>query len=201
MNKIYTLISLLLMTTITGCATTNLPPTYLYTLDINQNSGKINSSTGSEKTLAVDTPKSTAAIMSRNILYQDNNHSMNAYAFSQWSDTPNRMLANLLLATLVDSSVFKVVVPVDSRARSDYVLESTIHQFYQQLSNKTKSSVRVRIGFYLIERNSAKIISSKEFVSSLETSSVDVKGGVEGFNKAVNAISVDVITWLTSLEL
>ncbi len=201
MNTTNTLTSMLIICMLAACTTIKLPATDLYTLDINQGSKNNVTRPKPEKTLAVDTPKSTAAIMSRNILYQDNNHSLNAYAFSQWSDTPNRMLANLLLTELIDSMVFKVVMPTDSRAKSDYVLESTIHQFHQQLSHDQKSSVRVRIGFYLLERSSLKIISSKEFVANPETSSVDAKGGVEGFNKAVNDISAKVILWLASLDL
>lgn len=201
MNKANTFLSLIIMCLLAACATIKSPPTYLYTLDINQPNNNRPASPGFDKTLAVDVPKSTAAIMSRNILYQDSNHSMNAYAFSQWSDTPNHMLANLLMATIIDSSVFKVVLPVDSRASSDYVLESTIYQFHQQFSSHAKSSVRVRIGFYLLERNSAKIVSSKQFATNLETNSVDAKGSVEGFNKAVNAISEEVIAWLASLKL
>ena len=40
-----------------------------------------------------------------------------------------------------------------------------------------------------------------DIFSNLETGSVDAKGGVEGFNKAVNAISEEVIAWLASLDL
>jgi len=201
MSKANTFLSLILMCLLAACTTIKLPPTYLYNLDINPLIKNKPASPVFEKTLAVDVPKSTAAIMSRNILYQDTNHSMNAYAFNQWSDTPNHMLANLLMATIIDSSIFKVVLPVNSRANSDYVLESTIYQFHQQLMSGAKSSVHVRIGFYLLERNSAKIVSTKQFTTNLETNSVDAKGSVEGFNKAVNAISADVITWLASLEL
>lgn len=201
MNRSSTLASIIILLIVTACATTKLPAKHLYTLDINMagkdNTGK--SSTG--KTLSVDTPKSSAAIMSRNILYQDKSHSLNAYAFSQWSDTPNRMLANLLLTELADSKIFKVVLPVDSRAKSDYVLESTIHQFHQQLGSGGKSSVRVRIVFYLLERSTAKVVSSREFFEDLETGSVDAKGGVDGFNKAVKSICARMIAWLSSIEL
>ena len=138
--------------------------------------------------------------MSRNILYQDQQYSLNAYAFSKWSDTPNRMLSNLFLTSIGDSAIFKVALPADSRGRSDYILESSLQQFHQQINSDNVSSAKIRIGFYLIETKSGKVVATREFSSADKTSSTDAKGGVQALNEAARSINNELLAWLDSLD-
>jgi len=200
MNHFYSLV-IILLTLVTGCATTKSLSVQHYTLELSQTGVKALVKRNSEKSLTIDTPKSIAAIKSRKILYQDKDHTLNAYAFSEWSDTPNRMFASLLLSALIDSTIFKVVLPVDSRADSDYVLESTLHTFRQQINSQTSANALVKITFYLLKKDTTTVISSRVFVSKIDAQSVDAIGGVKSFNTAVNEISDELIEWLLSLEL
>lgn len=186
---------------LTACARTTVPATVMYTLSIPASQSNAQTNVPANKILSIDVPRSMAAIMSRNILYQEDQHALNAYAFSRWSDTPNRMMANLLLARLSESGLFKVVVPVDSRAKSDYVLESVIHQFHQQVVGTGLSRVQVHMTFYLLEKNNGKVIATKEIQSPVQAPSVDASGGVSAFNQSVAAISTDVEAWLRTLQL
>lgn len=201
MKVIAALLAGMMILLLSACARTQIPPTLTYTLTIPgvQNSAKPDKA--ATKILSIDVPRSMAAIMSRNILYQEDQHALNAYAFSRWTDTPNRMIANLLLVRLSESGLFKVVVPVDSRAKSDYVLESVIHQFHQQVTETDRSRVQVRMSFYLLEKNSARVIDTKEFQSSMNTPSVDASGGAYAFNEAMAEISREVASWLASINL
>jgi cholesterol transport system auxiliary component len=186
---------------LSACARTQVPATVMYTLTIPTFKPGSVAAESSDNILSIDVPRSMAAIMSRNILYQENQHDLNAYAYSRWSDTPNRMIANLLLARLRESGLFKVVVPVDSRAKSNYVLESMIHQFHQQVTSTDRSRVQVHMSFYLLEKNTAKVVASNELRASKLTSSVDASGGVSAFNEAVTDISQQVEIWLSTLKL
>lgn len=138
--------------------------------------------------------------MSRNILYQDQQYSLNAYAFSKWSDTPNRMLSNLFLTSIGDSGIFKVALPADSRGKSDYILESSLQQFHQQIDSGNISTAKIRIGFYLIETKSGKVIATREFSSSEKTASKDAKGGVQALNEAARLVNKELLAWLASLD-
>jgi ABC-type uncharacterized transport system auxiliary subunit len=139
--------------------------------------------------------------MSRNILYQGTGYSLNAYAFSKWSDTPNRMLANLFLVQIEDSTLFKAVLPADSRGNSDYVLESSIQQFHQQLNQDGTSKANMRVGFYLIQARTGKVIATREYISAHQAASTDAKGAVSALNQASVGISSELIAWLSSLKL
>jgi len=184
-----------------GCSTTKLPPTNAYTISIATIKDKPVEQTTSNKIIRVGMPTSTAAIMSRNILYQDRHHSLNAYAFSKWSDTPNRMLANLFLTSIGDSAIFKVALPADSRGKSDYILESSLQQFHQRINADDTSTASVRIGFYLIETKTGVVKDAREFMSTEEVTSINANGGVEALNRAALSINAKLLEWLASLKL
>ena len=194
------LLVLFMSIVIGGCSTTKLPPTNAYDISIASTSGSNANTALTDKVIRIAIPRSTAAIMSRNILYQDQQYSLNAYAFSKWSDTPNRMLSNLFLTSIGDSGIFKVALPADSRGKSDYILESSLQQFHQQIDSGNISTAKIRIGFYLIETKSGKVIATREFSSSEKTASKDAKGGVQALNEAARLVNKELLAWLASLD-
>lgn len=175
-----------------------LPPTNAYTISI-PNSKPARAIT-IDKVIRVAVPRSTAAIMSRNILYQDQGYSLNPYAFSKWSDTPNRMLSNLFLTSIGDSMIFRAVLPADSRGKTDYVLESSLQQFHQQIHTDGSSSVKVRIGFYFIEVKSGQVKAAREFIVTEKATTSDAKGGVEALNQAALKLDLQLLEWLAGIS-
>ncbi len=155
----------------------------------------------SDKTLKVSMPDSSSAIMSRNILYQEKDYALNAYAYNKWSDTPNRMLGNLLISSIRKSNAFRVVLPIDSRGKSDYILESSLYEFQQHIKSNIRSEAVVRIMFYLINNNNGDVIASRELSAKVAAATVDVKGGVGAMNKSANLIATRLNEWLLSLEI
>ncbi len=186
---------------LSACTTTKLPAVTAYTINIPNSTGTELAKPKSGKVIRVSIPRSTAAIMSRNILYQGDGYSLNAYSFSKWSDTPNRMLANLFMTMIDDSAMFKAVIPADSSGNSDYILESAVQNFHQQLQPGGTSRANVRIGFYLIETRTGKVIETKEYSSAQNADSTDAMGAVGALNKAAAMIGNDMIEWLSSLKL
>jgi len=139
--------------------------------------------------------------MSHDILYQGSDYALNAYAYSRWSDTPNKMLGNQFISSIRQSSAFRSVLPVSSRGKGDYVLESTLYEFLQQINSTTDSEGRIRITFYLINNKNGVVVASK-VISATETAhSVDARGGVGALNKASNTVAIKLNKWLLSLEI
>jgi ABC-type uncharacterized transport system auxiliary subunit len=202
MNRIQISLVLALLTLLlSSCTSPKLPAVTAYTINIQATNKATGQKPQTQKVLRVAIPRSSAAIMSRNILYQGSGYSLNAYAFSKWSDTPNRMLANLFLTRIEDSVLFKAVLPADSRGNSDYVLESSIQQFHQHINKDGSSKANMRIGFYLIEARTGKVLATREFISAHQAISTNAEGAVSALNHASVAISSDLITWLSSLQL
>lgn len=201
-SSVYRLLAITLMAILSGCAAQTTPEITSYTIALTTHpdvpEGK---KPFFNKILKVTLPKSSSAIMSRDILYQGKDYALNAYAYSSWSETPNRMLGNLFISSIRNSNAFRVVLPVDSRGKGDYILESTIYEFHQNINDANSADARIRIMFYLIKIKSGDVVSSKELAASVPTVSVDVKGGVGALNKASNSISARLNEWLLSLDL
>jgi len=183
-----------------GCATKPVPEIITYTLDVVARE-KINPSekpvTGIIK---VAIPQSSAAIMSRQILYQDKGNIQNAYLYSRWSEIPNKMLAQLLLAYLNQKQVFSTVLPTYSKGREEFLLESTLSEFYHHINADGSSTGRVRIKFYLIDVKLGQVVATKEIFSDINASSLDARGAVSALNTASQDIAIELAEWLATVK-
>jgi len=185
-----------------GCATQTMPEITSYAIVISSaNDAPSSKQPVFSKILKVSMPESSSAIMSRDILYQGSDYALNAYAYSRWSDTPNKMLGNLFISSIRKSNIFTTVLPVASRGKGDYILESTLYEFQQQIKTDNNSAARIRILFDLINKRNGDVIASKEISSSELARTVDVKGGVGALNKASYTIATKLNDWLRSLDI
>lgn len=184
-----------------GCAAITVPAIDSYTIntlcEIEQSSEK---KASFSKVLKVSMPKSTTAIMSRHILYQEKEFSQNSYARSGWIDTPNKMLGSLFLSCINKSSIFKAVLPSHSRGKSDFLLESTLSKFHHHINSDGSSEGRVRIEYYLIETKSGQVVATNEFFSNVSSKTLDAKGGVRALNDASKSVALSLTRWLLSLN-
>ena len=151
------------------------------------------------KVLKIAMPKSTTAIMSQGLLYQKNEFIQNPYAYSRWSDSPNKMLTSLFLSCINKRAAFKSVLPSYSKGKADYLLESTLLEFYHHINPDGSSEGRVRVSFYLIESQSGEVVAINEFFSSVEAETLDAKGGVRALNEASKRVALNLSQWLSSL--
>jgi len=201
MNRCSFLILIIASVMTSGCAVNTVPAVDSYM--INNSCGvEIPSGKNSEpsKVLKISRPNSTAAIMSRNILYQKKEFVQNPYVSSKWGDIPNKMLASLFLSCVKKSSVFASVLPSYSRGKADLLLESTLLDFYHHVNSDGSSEGRVRIEFYLIESKSGKVVATNEFDSTINSKTLDVDGGVMAINDASKSVALSLIQWLSSLD-
>ena len=200
MNKHNLLILFVITQIFTGCATITVPASDTYAINSICEPGKeLDKKTSMTRIVKVEYPKSTAAINSRHILYQEKEFAKNAYAHSNWSDTPNKMLGALILSCVDNNNIFKAALPSGSKGRADYLLEATILEFYHHVNNSESSESRVRISFYLIESNSRNVIATKEFNSKVSAITHNAKGGVKALNDASKSIVLKLTRWLTSI--
>lgn len=201
MNKLHTWLLLASVMIASGCATKTVPAADLYMLQPScQTVTPVPAEPLTSKVLKVSMPKSTAAIMSRDLLYQQNDFMLLPYAYSRWSDTPNNMLTYLFVACANNSATFKTVLPPHTSARSDVLLESTIHEFHHHINSDGTSEGRVKIEFYLLDLNSSQVIANRTFYEQAEAKTKNAQGGVEALNAASNAIALDLFQWLSSVS-
>jgi cholesterol transport system auxiliary component len=186
---------------VTGCATNSVPAVDSYTINTScEAEASLEKDTNFSSVLKVSKPQSTADIMSRHILYQENDFALNPYAHSKWSDTPNKMLASLFISCISKNTVFKSVLPSYSKGKSDLLLESTLLKYYHHVNSDSSSEGRMRIEFYLIDSKSGEVISTNEFISEINSKTLDVNGGVRALNEASKAVALKLTQWLSSLD-
>lgn len=199
MNKLYTLLLLLGVALASGCASKSVPAEDLYMLQSScETVTPLPAEPLSSKVLKIATPKSTAVIMSRNLLYQQNELMQLPYAYSSWSDTPNNMLSFVLVSCAGKSATFKSVLPSHSSARADFLLESTLLDFYHHINSDGTSEGRVSMVFYLIDLSSSQVIATRTFQQRFEARTQNAQGGVEALNSATTLLAQELTRWLSS---
>ncbi len=199
MNKLYTLLLFISVTIVSGCASKAVPPDDLYML---QPSCEAFTPLPSEplpsKVLKISKPKSTSAIMSRNLLYRQNELMLLPYAYSSWSDTPNNMLSFAFVTCIGKSATFRSVLPSHSSARADLLLESNLLEFYHHINSDDTSEGRVSIEFYLVDLDSSQVVATRTFQQRFDARTQNARGGVEALNSATTKLAQDLTRWLSS---
>ncbi|OQX72590.1 MAG: hypothetical protein B6D59_08085 [Campylobacteraceae bacterium 4484_4] len=150
------------------------------------------------KTLKIARPESSRAFKSTKIYYTQGME-RNPYAFSRWSDTPVRMFERYLIEYLREKRLFKAVIPHNSRAANDLLLESQLLDFSQHFE-EGKSKGVVSLHFDLIEPKSRRILASKTFSASFPATSQDSRGGTEALAGATKKICEKLYKWLISIS-
>ncbi len=194
MIRSYWLIGILVMLTLGGCSSKSSQAIDIYTLKYSEAVDK--NRTTIDKTLKISLPKSTKEIRKNKILYAKTAHQREAYAYSLWSDTPNRMIEQFLVTLLNQNRLFKAVIPASSEAKSEWLLESTIEDFYQSFDKDNHSFGVVKIRFFLINQKDKKMISKHFFSTKVPAPSLNAEGGVKALNDALLQIGAELTNWL-----
>lgn len=144
------------------------------------------------------TPTFSNSSLSNNAMhYRVAEYKEYTYSQASWVESPNRAVANRLTQALAESKLFNGVYGYKSINKGDLVLEVDLQEFIQSFDEENKvSSVKAAIGFHLIERKSGKLIASKTFVKTLQSKTLDAKGGVAGLNIALGEIMEETVVWL-----
>lgn len=200
-NKRYFLVFFILSVGLVGCAK-NIQPAYsVYAINTTcETDNSSHKKTKSSKALKILTPRSSSAIASRNILYQENEYTQYPYAYSRWNGALNNMLGTLFLSCISKSENFRAVLPSQSKGKSDFLLESMILEFYHNINLDGSSDGRVRIEIYLIEAKGGRVVATKEFFSKVSSKTLDAKGGAMALNDASKSVVLNLTQWLSSLD-
>ena len=176
----------------TGCisVTKELPAFNTYKLDLKEESLHTKDINGSIK---IAEPTALLSINSKTINYSSEDNRFESYALSRWSDTPSKMLQNMIIEYFSGNGDFKYTASSNMNVRTDYRLLSQIQSF-QQLIKGEESFVRVQIAVYLKDKNS--IIAYKIFSYEEKTASADAKGAVEVFGNIANSFVKELNIWV-----
>lgn len=144
-------------------------------------------SSSTAPTLIVNPPHAAAGFDSPHIMYVREAHKLEYFAHSEWVDTPARMLAPLLVATIGNTAAFRAVVLAPSSADGDLRLDTEIIRLQQEFASPP-SRVRFTLRAYLVDDKTRRVLASREFEAAVPATSENAYGGVVAANRAVRSV-------------
>lgn len=138
-------------------------------------------------TLVVTPPRAAAGFSSQRIIYVRQEHQLEYFSYSEWIDTPARMLSPLILTAAQNSGAFRAVVHAPSSASGDLRLDTEVLQLQQEFFGEP-SQVRFALRADLVEEGSRRIVASREFSALAPAPTATPYGGVAAANQAVHSV-------------
>lgn len=169
---------------LSGCLTKEVPSFNTYSLSLNNS--KPQTSLQTKDSLFVATPKTIASLNSTAIFYSATAHRQEAYALSKWSDTPAKMIQQLLTQKLSQTNTYRFVTSSKLKTRASITVNSELIEFKQYVNNND-SKVVLNIRVYKTKQNETV---SKNFMYEMK-SKRSAQGAVSAWNELVNQFLED----------
>jgi cholesterol transport system auxiliary component len=179
---------------LSACSSNEATPIKVYTLNIG-NITPASHSSHRNQSIKVAYPQTLKDKLTNNMSYSYSSSERGDYLNSQWANNTGKLIQGNIIQALVQSNLFKAVLPYTSTANEDLRLESTIFDFSHHVRGKASYAV-VSIQFNLIDTYSGNLIKTKRFSYKENTQTLDAKGYVEASNKAMRRLAQDLIIWL-----
>lgn len=138
-------------------------------------------------TLLVNPPHAATGFDSPRLIYVREAHKLEYFAYSEWADTPARMIAPLIVDALERSAAFSAVVRTPSSAAGDLKLDTEILRLQHEFGSRP-SRVRFTLRAYLLDNTTRQVLAWREFDATVAAASDDPYGGVVAANRAVQAV-------------
>lgn len=134
--------------------------------------------------LLVTRPRAHSGFDSPRMAYVRKPHELEYFSRNQWVDTPEKMLAPLLVQAFEASGAFGAVSQAAGVVAAQLRLDSEIVRLQQEFTAEP-SRVRFTLRAQLIDVAGRRILATREFDVSENAASDDPYGGVVAANKAV----------------
>lgn len=134
--------------------------------------------------LLVSRPKAHPGFDSPRMAYVRKAHELEYFTRNQWVDTPEKMLAPLLVQAFEASGAFGAVSQAAGGVAAQLRLDSEIVHLQQEFT-AAPSRVRFTLRTQLVDVAGRRIMATREFDVTENAASDDPYGGVVAANKAV----------------
>lgn len=151
------------------------------------------------KSIKIMLPKAKPSLKSIGILYTKAKKEISSYNKSVWADKPVVLLYSHIYKTLLFSDAFRVILPQNSQALSDYILESDLLNLRQDFYNN-KAKLLLEVKFDLIDMDKKEAVISKLFRYKIECDK-NAKGAIKATNEAFDSLSYDLIKWIEENDI
>jgi len=200
-NGIVRVVSFLLLAIVLdGCsigpAEKSAPRTYLLDPEVSfKSTPAAGTSLG---TLLVTTPRTQPGFDTPRMAYLLRPHEVSYYAVNQWTDSPARMFARLLVKAMESTRLWNAVVQAPSPVLAGYRLDCDDLVLEQQFFSNP-SRVRLALRAQLIDVNRQSVMGTRDFEIFEAAPSEDAYGGVVAANRAATTLLEQMAGWLSAV--
>lgn len=138
-------------------------------------------------TLSVSPTRAMPGYDTPRMAYVRQPHTLEYFAKNRWVDSPARMFGPLLVRALEQRSGFSAVTSASGTSKSDVRLDTEL-LLLQQEFNSSPSRLHLKLRVQLIEQENQRVLASRVFEVSENTSSDDPYGGVLAANVALSGL-------------
>jgi len=177
------------------------PPPALYVLDgapIPAAAPPPRNAQATQPTLIVNPPQAASGFDSPRMVYVRQDHRLEAFARSEWADTPARMLAPLLVSAAQRTGLFAAVVPAAGNAAGTLRLSTELLRLQHDFRTRP-SRVQLRLRVYLTDDKTRKVLAWQELHAEAVAPSDTPQGGVVAAQQAVQTVLGQLAQFLTEL--
>ena len=133
---------------------------------------------------------------SRQMTYTMRPYERTYYAYSQWADTPPRLIEPLVVQAMEVSGLFEAVIDVSSSVPADYRLELDLlvlqHEFHTD-----PSQGRMVVRAQLNDLAGNRVIGTRVFQASSPSPTENPYGGALALNLALEEILAELALWVS----
>jgi cholesterol transport system auxiliary component len=119
------------------------------------------------------------------MLYVEQDHRLDAFAFHRWADSPANMLEPLLVQALENSGLFSAVAHDATGVRSALRLDSEVIRL-QQNFGPSDSEVELAMRFTLVDESAGRLVANRVMTFREAAGEKSPYGGVVAANRAVD---------------
>lgn len=146
--------------------------------------------------LRISGPVSSPGFTTSRMAYTNEPRRVDYFAYSEWVDSPAKMLAAMMESQLDHSGLFRAVVKDSPDIRTDYRLDSELHRLLQVV-NADESWVVLEMKVKLIAIADHTLLNSRTFEYRETASQANPEAGVAAANRAAQQFLDDLVAFVT----
>lgn len=170
------------------------PPDKFYSLDYAGRAAAARPASPDGPVILVTPPRAVSGFDRTRMVYIREEHHVEFFAENQWVDTPQRMLAPLLVAALERNGGFRAVLQGPAAAAGQVRLDTEIVRLQQEFTGAA-SRERFTLRARLVDDATRNVIATREFEAVADAPSANPYGGVQAANVAVSQVLDQVATF------
>jgi ABC-type uncharacterized transport system auxiliary subunit len=150
----------------------------------------------SDRVLRIALIQAPARMQGTAIFYAGEQNRMYRYTRASWEQPPSDALQQIGEKSLIESGLFKAIVPYKSLAKNDWLLELRLEKMLQQIDAGGEGDTEFMMYGVLVDQYSRKVIAQKRFRYADHNDEANVQSAVDAWSREVQAFQHDLIAWL-----